>query len=229
MNEKDETQQKKDKMMKVVVAILIILAIPAFAYLGKFLSKTSSIENAKKLELLENEISKGPQDAKITLVEFSDFQCPACKAYWPFIKQASEDFPDDLRVVYRHLPLSSIHPNADAAAKAAEAADLQGKFWEMHDKLFENQDEWAGVDEPKKFFSKYAEEISLDLDKFNSDLESDEITTRINQHKKIAVEESLDSTPTFFLNGELLEERPRSYDAFKELLQNKINEINEIQ
>lgn len=224
MSEQDQQQQKKDKMMKIIVAVLIILAIPGFALLGKFLSGTSSISDTKRIELLDNEISKGPDDAKVTLVEFSDFQCPACRSYYPFIKQATEEFPDDLRVVYRHLPLTVIHPNAEPAAKASEAAALQGKFWEMHDMLFEKQDEWSGKEDPKEMFVSYANEIELDVDQFTNDYESEEITQRIDQHKQIALEEDLDSTPTFFVNGALLEERPRSYEAFKELIQNKINE-----
>ncbi len=107
-------------------------------------------ENPKPIpEVTEADWSKGNLESPVVLLEYSDFQCPACKARGPIIENLLGEFGDHIRFVYRHMPLSSIHNNAQLAAQATEAAGVQGKFWEMHDHLFETQSEWSGLSKSK--------------------------------------------------------------------------------
>lgn len=155
----------------------------------------------------------------VTLVEYSDFQCPACRAFYPVVKEAVAS--TSVRFVYRSFPLITIHKNADLSAAAAEAAGLQGKFWEMHDKLFETQDEWANSNEAAKLFSAYAVSLGLDVKKFEADIVSRQIRQKINDSYRGGVASGVLGTPTFFLNGTMIES-PRSIEEFKTLLQNAV-------
>jgi len=161
--------------------------------------------------------AQGPEDAPVVLVEYSDFQCPACRAFHPIVKQLIEDNPEQLRFVYRNLPLQSIHPNAFSAARAAEAAGKQGKFWEMHDLLFERQDTWSGVTRPKTTFMEYAEELGLNAEQFDEDYDSEVVAEKIRADIQTAEELNLGSTPSFTLNGIVID-TPRTIRAFQTLI-----------
>ena len=146
----------------------------------------------------------GNPDASVTLVEYSDFQCPACAGYHPVVKQVMETYGDRVRFIYRHYPLRQIHPNAALAAAAAEAANEQGKFWEMHDLLFARQRSWSDNINVKGTFSDYAEELGLNKDTFSSAMGSDAVKDRIATDEASGNRLSISGTPTFFLNGEKL-------------------------
>ena len=149
---------------------------------------------------------KGPEDAPITIVEFSDFQCPACRAVQPTLAQISQEFPDKVKIVYRHFPLDSIHPNARLAAQATEAALAQGKFWEFHDKLFLAQGEWDKIgnkDELLAKFAAYAEELKIDKQQFLEKIESQEIATIVQSDTEMGNSIPVQATPTFFVNGKM--------------------------
>lgn len=149
----------------------------------------------------------------VSLIEYSDFQCPACAAHEPLLSQLLTEFDGRLSLTYRHFPLSSIHPNADASARASEAAGLQGKFWEIHDALFDNQLEWSEAADPTELFIKYASNLGgLDTTRFQTDLNGDAASARVSNDAAEAVSLNLNSTPTFFLNGRRLV--PRNYDDF---------------
>jgi protein-disulfide isomerase len=137
----------------------------------------------------------------ITLVEFSDFQCPACFSVQAPLKQILDKYGDKVTFVYRHFPLSSIHKNAQLAAQAAEAAHLQGKFFEMHDKLFANQSVWGAMSDPREEFYKYIESIELNKEKFIADLESQGVKDVVANDLLVATRYRLSGTPTFFVNG----------------------------
>ena len=165
----------------------------------------------------ESDWVKGNPSATVTLIEYADFQCPACASYFPLVKQLSEDFSDNLRIVYRHFPLRSIHPRAQIAGQAAEAAGLQGKFWEMHDLLYERQKEWVDDKNYEDLFAKYAQELGLDIDKFNKDLKGDITKNRVNRDYLSANKAELRGTPSFFLNGKKIV-NPKDYNNFKILI-----------
>ncbi|MBI4091207.1 DsbA family protein [candidate division WWE3 bacterium] len=142
--------------------------------------------------------TKGSASAAVTLIEFSDFQCPACKLYFPMVKQLAFQFPNELKIGYRHFPLPQ-HPFARKAAEAAEAASAQGKFWEYHDKLFENQESFRA-----ESFEQFARDLGLDLDRFNSEVNGAKYTSIVNQDVDLGKEAGVNATPTFFLNGKKL-------------------------
>lgn len=148
----------------------------------------------------------GNPDAKVVIVEYGDFQCPGCGGAYSRLKVIKEAYGDDIAFVYRHFPLTSIHPNALAAAAAAEAAGLQGKFWEMHDLLFEGQDSWENLSPEQRGpqFELYAQSLGLDLGKFNSDLSSEQVSKKIAYDRAVGGKAGASSTPTIILNGEKL-------------------------
>ncbi len=144
----------------------------------------------------ERDHAAGPSHASLTMVEYGDYQCPACGAAYPVVKALQKTFPKDLRLVFRNLPLTQSHPYALAAAETAEAAALQGKFWEMHDLLFERQ----ALLEPSVLAS-WAEELGLNLEEFKSALEDGEILKRIKEDRMSGIKSGANGTPTFFING----------------------------
>lgn len=152
---------------------------------------------AKNPQLLTKERwVRGNKEAKVILVEFSDFECPACGSAVPAIEQLLKDYPNDLKIVYRHFPLTNIHKSAQKAAEAGEAAGEQGKFWEMHDKLFQNQDKLS-VDDLKK----YAGEIGLNVDEFSKRLEEGAFEPQVREDASDAEALGISATPTFFIDG----------------------------
>jgi protein-disulfide isomerase len=153
----------------------------------------------------------GPQDAPVTIVEFSDYQCPFCARSEPLIKDVMKEYPDKVRFVYKHLPLVSIHSNAMGAAQAAVAAGKQGKFWEMHDLLFANQ---RALQTDK--LKDYAKDLRLDVAKFEADMSSDEVKSVIRDDMGLSQKVGVRGTPTIFVNGKLVENR--SVDGFKQMI-----------
>lgn len=145
---------------------------------------------------------KGNPEAEFIITEFSDFQCPSCKAAAPQVTSIVESYSERLAVEYKHFPLRSIHPNAQLAAQASEAAANQGMFWEMHDLLFEKQSEWSQSFNPERYFREYAQELGLNVDRFRYDLNSDDIKDRVNENYDEATELQLSGTPSFVYNGE---------------------------
>lgn len=148
--------------------------------------------------------TRGQSDGKILLVEYGDFQCPSCAGAHPNINAILDEYGDSLTYVYRNFPLTTIHPNARAAAGAAEAAGLQGKYWEMHDLLYENQNSWSSLDTTQRggVFNGYAQSLDLDLEKFTTDVASSSISKKINFDQAVGKSIGVDATPAFFLNGE---------------------------
>ncbi|MEK7568190.1 MAG: thioredoxin domain-containing protein [Patescibacteria group bacterium] len=212
---------------KIVVAVLAVavLIVVAIYYWAKDGNSGGNVNLPVPLidAVSQLDYSKGNREAAVILVEYSDFQCPACAAYYPLVKQLSEEFGDKAVFVYRHFPLSQ-HQNAEFAAIAAEAAGRQGKFWEMHDLIFNNQNEWAKSAKwsVEDIFIKYAEKLNLDLEKFKADLDLKEIKQKVSKDLESGVNAKVNGTPTFFLNGKKLS-TPRSYEEFKEIIELIIN------
>jgi NhaA family Na+:H+ antiporter len=138
----------------------------------------------------------GPSDARVTVVEYGDYECPHCRQVAPIIEQLRSRFGDRLRYVFRHFPITTMHPRAQLAAEAAEAAGAQGKFWEMHDLLLEPQ---ASLDKPS--LVKYAAELALDTERFERELSEHVYADRVRQDFLSGVRSGANGTPAFFLNG----------------------------
>lgn len=139
---------------------------------------------------------RGPAEAPVTLVEYGDFECPYCGAAHPIVERARGEMGDDLRFVFRHFPITTAHPHAEQAAEAAEAAGAQGRFWEMHDTLFENQRQLAAPD-----LHAYAETLGLDVDRFDADLVAGVHAGRVREDFMSGVRSGVNGTPAFYING----------------------------
>ena len=166
----------------------------------------------------------GNVDSKVTLTEFVDFQCEACYAYYPTVKQVKEKYKDTVKFQVRHFPISSSHKFARMAAGYTEGAAKQGKFWEMHDKIFEGQKQWEVTADPTSIFNGYAEDIGLDMAKLETDRASDEINAIINADLKAVQELGGQGTPTFVLNGKRLEQVDNSVEALSKLIDDALAE-----
>jgi protein-disulfide isomerase len=138
----------------------------------------------------------GPSSASFTLVEYGDYECPDCGRLFWIIRDLQTELRDRLRIVYRHYPLSGIHPHAQEAAEAAEAAGTQSRFWEMHDVLFQNQDALA-----RKFLLTYADNLKLDINRFRTELKSQTYNERVRDDFRRGVQNGVYHTPGLFLNG----------------------------
>jgi len=180
------------------IVVVLFLMVGGVILFSKNPPAATTPVSAEKLTAGTKNVT-GPKDAKVTLVEFSDYECPACGAVHPVVKDILKKYPDKIRFYYRHFPLPQ-HPDAELAAYASQAAGNQGKFWEMHDKLFENQKSLKRED-----LLSYAKDLKLDLDKFTKDLENPEVKQQVATDLALATEINLDQTPTFFLNGVKME------------------------
>ena len=204
------------KKNSIIITVIIVAVVALAIFLMRAPSITSEPANIAG-GATETDWVKGNIDAKVTLIEYSDFQCPACGAFYPIIKQIEAEFGDRIALVYRHFPLRQIHANAEATARAAEAAGKQGKFWEMHDLLFERQADWSNQLGVVTTVTQYAEELGLNIEQFETDLASDEIKDNVNDDLQSALKAGFNSTPTFVLNGQKLS-NPRNFEQFVELI-----------
>lgn len=155
---------------------------------------------------------QGPADARVTLVEYGDFECPYCGGLHAVLQEARGAFGQNLRFVFRHFPLRSSHPHALAAAKAAEAAARQGRFWEMHDRLYRRQMQLGDDD-----LLRHARRVGLDLPQFERDWASREVEVRIREHLASASQSGAGGTPSLFINGELYDGSLERDDLFAAL------------
>lgn len=184
----------------VLGALGIIVAVAGFLYLTKPAPTVTA-------EPSSHTWSQG--GSGVVLVEYGDFQCSACAQYYPALKQVKEKYKDLVVFQFRHFPLESIHKNARAGSRAAEAASLQGKFWEMHDYLYENQTVWQDSSDPLSLFEGYASAIGIpDLEKFKTDMRGSAVNAVITADLNVGRDLGAQSTPTFVLDGKKLEENP---------------------
>ena len=140
----------------------------------------------------------GSAHAPLTVVEYGDFECPNCKNAAPAVKILLGNYPEQVRVIFRHFPLEDAHPHALAAAEAAECAGAQGKFWEMHDLLFEHQTHLK-----VKHLSGYAEQLGLDMARYTAEMDDEVYRQRIREHQRSGRDSGVHSTPAFFVNGRI--------------------------
>lgn len=172
------------------------------------ISKISPISN--------NDYIRGDKNAKLTLIEYSDFQCPFCARHIPTLDKILEEYKGQVRLVYRHLPLTSIHPQAQKAAEAAECAGEQGKFWEMHDKMFDNQ-RALSIDNLKS----YAKDLGLNSSQFDNCLDSGKYASKVNKHAREAAAAGVTGTPGTFV-GDQLVKGAVPYESFKSIIDSKL-------
>lgn len=186
-------------MMKnpwVIIGSIAVILIGASIWYSSYIGEQANEGVSFEPHVLGN------ADSEVVLVEYSDLQCPACRQFVPVVKDVLEQYGEQIRFEYKHFPLTSIHPYAVPAARAAEAAGQQGEFFAMHDLLFENQTTWSNSSNPNAFFTQYAEELELDMNLFNQHMKASLITDKINDEFSEARAQGFTGTPTFTLNGE---------------------------
>ncbi len=189
----------------LLISVVLVLAIAVMFGGTQGADSTSSDTVDQAILLADARHSTGPEDAPITIVEFSDFECPACKATEPLIKQVLAENEGSVKFVYRHYPLDNIHPNARTAAHASEVAASYDKFWEFHDVLFDNQTEWSQIssdDDLLDMFGDYAAELEIDKDEFIEKMEDESVADAVTSDVVAGSQASVNATPTFFVNGQ---------------------------
>jgi protein-disulfide isomerase len=191
---------------RFAIALLIILGL----FVGYFyVVKSDSTDSTAATSAQPTNHTEGAGNKKVTLLEYGDFQCPVCADYYQIVEEIQRKYGDDITFQYRHFPLDSIHPNARGAHRAAEAAGNQGKFFEMYDVLLANQASWASSSNSKAIFESYATELKLDLARFQTDYAAEITNSIINADLDAGKAVGVSGTPTFFLNGRLMEDDER--------------------
>lgn len=206
---------KEVKILIAIAAVVIIGGVLLAIYANPQPKDAGTAVDPQSL-VRDSSHMTGKLGAKVTVVEFGDFECPACGAAYPVVKQMLDNYKDNPNVnfVFRNFPLDSIHPNAHISAEAAEAAGGQGKYWEMHDMLYEKQQDWATNPAPLEVFAGYAQTLGLDVNKFKQDVTQHLFDNIVKADVDDANKLGLNSTPTFFINGEK-EVKVLTLDEFK--------------
>jgi protein-disulfide isomerase len=207
------------KQFWAVLAVIALVFVGVIIFSGKKDSATTA--NATPTNHVEGSTSSG-----VKLVEYGDYQCPACGAFYPTVKSVTDKYNDRIQFQFRNLPLTSLHPNAFSAARAAEAAGFQGKYFEMHDKLYETQQAWETATTPLTTFTTYAKALGLNEAQFKADFASSKANNNINADLAAFKQTKADmATPTFFLDGKKIDSNQLvdsngqpSLDAFSKVI-----------
>lgn len=207
----------KNKVFLGIISVVGIFVFLIAAYYATSKPKEIvSFDALKKVEATDN--MTWSKSKKHVLVEYGDLQCPACKSFHESLKEIQKDksVSDNITFVYRHFPLANIHQFAMEAAISAQAAGNQGKFFEMTDLMYTNQEEWSKQKSVTETFKKYAEQLKLDMEKYEADIKSDKTRAKVIADQESGTTYLVNSTPTFFLDGEKLE--VATFDEFKNKL-----------
>jgi protein-disulfide isomerase len=187
-----------DKRFWAIIGVIIVIFGGILLFKGDDANAPSSNQQPTNHVM-------GAGKKKVTLVEYGDYQCPVCKSYYPILKQVTDKYGDDITFQFRNLPLSQIHQNAFAGARAAEAAGLQNKYWEMHDMLYENQQSWSTAKNPLNTFEIYAKQLGVNINQFKKDFSSARVNGAINADlDAFAKTKQQQATPSFFINGKFV-------------------------
>lgn len=200
--EKQASAKRKAKLSSLLVKAAAVILIPLTLFV--FYQGLFSGPPALPPDLIgEADHIRGRAEAENTITVYGDFQCPACLSEFEVIVRAWPRISDDARYVFRHFPLDT-HRFAFQASRYAEAASLQGRFWEMHDLLYTNQLAWSTVEDPTLFFDGYAEQLNLDMDQLRSDIELPEVRAKILSDQQGGIRAGVRGTPVMFINGNLV-------------------------
>lgn len=225
--EKSVRQEERKEIFKKIgiwvgIGLIAFAGLAALVFLadrsggGSGSSSTPVVnENVREVSTTEDMIVGNP-DAKVAIIKYSDFQCPACASYNPVLNQVLNTYEDDVMIVYRNFPIRSIHQNAVIAAQAAYAAWKLDKFKEMKDELFNNQNSWSNIDNPEDEFVKYAVSIGLDEAEFTELMNSKEAEDFVIQGEAESISLGINSTPTFFIGKKQIS--ARNFEDFQELI-----------
>ncbi len=194
--------------------LLLVAGVALYLFTGAAASKPSNAPPPQT-----DDISYGAPQAELAVIEYSDFQCPFCAVYAPIMKSLREDYGDRVRFVFRFFPLKN-HAYGMISAQAAYAAHLQGRFWEMHDLLFERQDEWSGASDPVPYFESYAESLGMDLTRFRADLSAQATIDVIEGQRAAGDRAGVTHTPWFVVGDSVV--LPRTLRQFEKLIEERL-------
>lgn len=203
--------------MKNLPVVLIVVGVLGLILLGATSLVSGILESGGELATISTaDIAAGSESALVTVIEYSDFQCPACRAYAPLVKALIDSSNGEIRVIYRHFPLPQ-HKNAVPTAVASEAAARQGKFWEMNELIFARQDEWAISSDVNTILRGYAAELKLNTEQFDRDMSDPVIREKVESDRASGNRAGVNGTPTFFVNGKKIK-NPRNSEEFKQII-----------
>jgi len=211
----------KKSLPFIIIAIVLVAAIAAFIVFGRKKSNDSNtafvttpaqvsvagstpLPQASPTATIPIEKPNVKVSSPVVLEEYGDYQCPPCGMLYPVLKDIEHEYGKQLQIVFHQFPLTKIHKNAMNAARAAEASRNQGKFWEMHDRLYRNQNTWKDLDDPRPVFIQYAQELGMNTDRFTRDLDSPEVEQRIAADMQKGTSVGVTGTPTVFIEGQML-------------------------
>lgn len=219
---KTETRNAKIKKFSLWGGITLVFLIVIGVLIAAVSSPANPTQNITIAPVSNRDIATGNSKAKVTLIEYADFQCPACAAYHPVVNQLLDIYKDKLFYVYRMFPLEQAHPNALISAQAAYAAHKQGAFFNYDDLLYTNQNDWASSQDPQNTFVNYAQNLKLNVDKFKADMVSSEAQKYVKDSENEALSEGINQTPIFFINGKIIQ-NPNSLTDFQKLIDAALN------
>lgn len=222
-------EKKKNNGAVTVIVTLLVIVLALFG-LNYILNKSNKNNSEVVQKVADSSYTMGSENATVKLVEYSDFQCPACRAFaavFPEVYSYINDKygPDALSLTYKYFPLVSIHRNALLAAQSAEAARIQGKFWDLEKVLYEKQDEWGSALDAKSQIEGYVREMGIDMAKFIQDRDSQEVIDTVNAGLAEATKLGLNHTPTVFMNGIEMVDLELSADYIKKAVEDKLAEL----
>jgi len=223
----------KKSLPFVIIVIVLVAGIAAFMVFGR--KKTNDSNNAFVATPAQVSVSAAtplPQasptatipiekpnvkvSSPVVLEEYGDYQCPPCGLLYPVLKDIEHEYGKQLQIVFHHFPLTKIHKNAMNAARAAEAARNQGKFWDMHDRLYRNQNAWKDLDDPRPMFIQYARDLGLNTDRFTRDLDSPDVEQRIAADMQKGTSIGITGTPTLLIDGNMLRYEATTPDGVRQ-------------
>jgi protein-disulfide isomerase len=198
----------------IIFASVCVLLVCGLVYLSSKDKVDVSKVDASKIQTASSQSGNiadhvfGKKDSKVVFIEYGDFQCPGCGSAHPTIKSVTEKYKGQVAFIFRNFPLTSLHPNAKAAAAAAEAAGLQNKYWEMHNKLYENQSAWENLNASERgdFFAGYAKDLGLNVTTFKDDMSSPKVNQKINYDLALGKKIGVNATPSLYLDGKAIDQ-----------------------
>lgn len=208
----------------IVIIITVVAFVGIFAVNNKKNNSTADGKKANSSQATEHKLGKGT--GGVTLTEYGDYQCPGCGQFFPTVQEVIKKYGDQITFQFRNFPLSSIHPNAFAAARAAEAANFQGKFWEMNAMIYENQRVWSEQSDAIPTFTGYAQQLGLNMDQFKKDMASSKVNDLINADLAAGTKKGVSATPTFFINDKKMENLNNSVESFSKAIDAALAEQN---
>jgi protein-disulfide isomerase len=200
-----------NKLSIQIIAFICFIAIATAAlYYGGVFGNSNDQSSSSDIERTARNVH---------ILKYSDYSCPACKLYTAAQEQLKAEFGDLVEIEYRYFPLESF-PHSMLAAQSVEAAKMQGKFQEMHDLVFEYQAEWSPRQaDAMGYFTRFAEQIGLNMDQFTSDINSDQVRNVIINQRQEGIRRTVNATPTYFIDGHKIRQLPQSYDQFKAIVE----------